>query len=183
MSPDQQITLRLARPEDAGSIALVHIRTWQTAYAGIFPPDKLTALDQDMETSVERWHANLTDPDRLPAFFVAETAGGQIIGFAAAGQQHQGDYPQDAELFLIYILPEYQGKGIGQRLMSASAERLIQLGFTSLILWVLEDNPDSRRFYERLGGRLAGRQSYLRWEHEYQIVAYVWDDLADLLQS
>jgi GNAT superfamily N-acetyltransferase len=173
--------IREAIPQDAPQIASVHIKTWQQAYRHIFPADKLASLDQDHPTRTERWQANIKNPDHLPAFLVAENPDGEIVGIAAAGKQLKEAYPYDAELFLIYILPDYQGKGIGRGLLSATSRKLLQLGFTSLILWVLAENTPGRRFYEKSGGTLVGEDEYLRWDRIHQLVAYGWNSLDTVL--
>jgi len=161
----------------------VHIQTWQTSYAGIFPEEKLANLDQDYDLQVERWKSNISNPDQLPALFVAETEHGTIVGFAGGGQQNNQDHPYDSEIYVIYILPEFQRQGLGQRLMSAAAKKLRDLGYRSLMLWVLRENKESRRFYEKLGGKIAGHDEYLRWNQSHALVAYAWDSLDSLISS
>ena len=51
----------------------------------------------------------------------------------------------------IYLLPEYIGKGIASQLINACIEELEFLGYTEILLWVLEDNLRARRFYEKHG--------------------------------
>lgn len=179
----EQIKIRPAKPADAGEIAKVHIKTWQASYAGIFPEDKLAELNQELQVRTERWYANIVNPDQLPALFVAETENGEIVGFAGGGRQNNPDYPYDSEIYVIYILPEFQRSGLGQRLMSATAGKLQELGYRSLMLWVLLENEESRRFYEKLGGKLAGRDEYLRWDQTHALAAYAWDSLDVLIIS
>jgi ribosomal protein S18 acetylase RimI-like enzyme len=45
---------------------------------------------------------------------------------------------------------------VGTALMAAGIEALRELGYSEVILWVLEDNPRARRFYEREGWALDG---------------------------
>lgn len=177
----EQIKIRPAKSEDAGEIAKVHIETWQASYTGIFPEDKLAELDQEHEVRTERWHANILNPEQMPALFVAETENGKIVGFAGGGKQNNPDYPYDSEIFMIYILPEFQRRGLGQRLMSATAKKLQALGYRSLMLWVLQENEESRRFYEKLGGKFIGRDEYLRWDETHALTAYAWDSLDALI--
>ena len=60
------------------------------------------------------------------------------------------------------------------------AERLLQEGMRSMLLWVLVENPN-RGFYERLGGkRLEEKQITIDGERLTE-VAYGWADLHDLL--
>lgn len=177
----EQINIRPARPTDAGEIAKVHIHTWQASYAGIFPEDKLAELGQEHDIRAERWYANITNPEQLPALFVAETETGKIVGFAGGGRQNNPDYPYDSEIYMIYILPEFQRHGLGKRLMNAAASKLQALGFTSVLLWVLQENEASRQFYEKLGGKQAGRDEYLRWDQTHALAGYAWDSLDSLI--
>jgi GNAT superfamily N-acetyltransferase len=55
------------------------------------------------------------------------------------------------ELYAIYALPEAWGSGAGPALMKAALGALRDRGFATAQLWVLEDNPRARRFYEREG--------------------------------
>jgi len=53
-------------------------------------------------------------------------------------------------LFAIYVLPEEWGSPAGRELMAVAREAL-RAAYPTSILWVLEDNPRARRFYEREG--------------------------------
>ena len=93
------------------------------------------------------------------SYFVAETENGDIVGFANAGPEREGDRIYRGELYAIYILEEYQRIGLGRRLFSSVTRRLLADGFNSMLLWVLEDNRPAIRFYESLGGEQVDRQS------------------------
>jgi ribosomal protein S18 acetylase RimI-like enzyme len=72
-----------------------------------------------------------------------------ILGFAACGESR--DVAGEGELYSIYALPEAWGTGAAPALMAAVRGALRASGFTTASLWVLEDNPRARRFYEREG--------------------------------
>jgi ribosomal protein S18 acetylase RimI-like enzyme len=135
--------VREGTPADAQAVARVHVRAWQTAYAHVFPAERLDAL------SVER----RAEQHREWPPLVAEEAGA-IVGFVSVGTSRDDD--ADGELFAIYVDPEYWGRGVGRELMTAGEERLRELGHADAILWVLEDNPRARRFYDRAGWRHDG---------------------------
>jgi ribosomal protein S18 acetylase RimI-like enzyme len=178
-----EILIREARPEDAAGISTVHIKTWQHAYAAIFPVDKLAGLDHNFDAFVERWESILTDAERFSIVHVAEANDGKIIGFVNATKQLKSAFPQDAEITAIYILPEYHRKGIGRRLFTATAEKLQENGFQSLLLWVLAENSSTRAFYEGMGGRFSGEDEYLRWGKSCPLAAYAWDSLEELTRE
>jgi ribosomal protein S18 acetylase RimI-like enzyme len=72
-----------------------------------------------------------------------------VVGFISVGASR--DNEAGGELFAIYVDPDHWGSGVGRELMAAGEERLRELGHTDVFLWVLEDNPRARRFYERAG--------------------------------
>jgi hypothetical protein len=53
---------------------------------------------------------------------------------------------------------------------------LAEQGHETMIVWVLADNP-ARAFYERLGGRAAGRRAIRVGGALVDEAAYVWNDL------
>lgn len=147
------MNIRKARPADAVAIAGVHTTTWQQAYAHVFPRDALASLD--VESRTELWRRTLEQPPPRPAIFLAERHG-EVVGFASAGSARRDDERGLGELFAIYVLPLAWGSGAADGLMTAVLAALAERGFAEAILWVLEDNPRARRFYERWGWRLDG---------------------------
>jgi GNAT superfamily N-acetyltransferase len=141
------VKVRPARVDDAAAIAETHVRTWQAAYEHVFGAERLAALDLEARTA--NWQRWLRDPEPRWHVFVAEEENGRVVAFATLGEgRERGD---EAELYAIYALPEAWGSGAGPALMAAALEALREDGFRAAILWVLEDNPRARRFYEREG--------------------------------
>ena len=79
---------------------------------------------------------------------VAEVEG-KVVGFVAVGRTH--DLEGDGELYAIYVHPDHWDKGLGAALIEAGEQRLRELGHVGAHLWVLDDNPRARRFYELAG--------------------------------
>ena len=140
--------VRPARREDAAAIADVHVRTWQAAYEHVFGAERLAEIGDGRRAQWERW---LADPPPGWQVFVAEDSE-RVWGFVSVGESR--DEPGKGELFAIYVLPEAWGSGAGSGLMASALEEL--RGYSSAMLWVLEDNPRARRFYEREGWLLDG---------------------------
>jgi len=139
--------VREAVPEDAEAIARVHVRAWQVAYAHAFPPEMLAALDVPSRARAVR--------DRIAAgerILVTE----DVSGFASVGASQDADAEGAGEIFAIYVRPERWGTGAGRALMAACIDTLRAGGFDEAVLWVLEDNPRARRFYERAGWATDG---------------------------
>jgi GNAT superfamily N-acetyltransferase len=54
------------------------------------------------------------------------------------------------------VLPESWGTGVGRALMAETVDRLRSSGFEQAILWMFDDNPRARAFYELAGWHLDG---------------------------
>ena len=70
--------------------------------------------------------------------------GDEVVGFASTGPAREADAV--SELYAIYLLPSAWGTGLATPLAEAALADL-----ADVVVWVLEDNPRARRFYERLG--------------------------------
>ena len=136
--------VRLARGTDSRAIETIRVRGWQTAYRHVFPVDELDALPVDDE----RWRSRLTDPPPGWSTFVVEDGDGRVAGFSSVGPSR--DERGLGELYAIYVDPAAWSTGAGRALIERAEEQL-RAEYDVATLWVLEDNPRARRFYERAG--------------------------------
>jgi GNAT superfamily N-acetyltransferase len=169
--------IRPALPADGPSIAQVHVESWKTTYAGIFPEAVLKGLSVDER--VPFWQATLAAPKQGSVTLVACNLAGTVVGFVHGGQERTGQLGRDGELYAVYLLQAAQRQGIGTLLVRYFAQELRSQGFTSMVVWVLDVNP-SRKFYEALGGEVVARQWIERGGQQYLEVAFGWDDLSML---
>lgn len=174
--------IRQMHIEDIAGIARVHATTWQTTYRGIIPDAYLDAIQ--VEEWQERWIPNLTRPASNKFGYVAENEEtGEIAGFVRGGPTRYPDLPYRGELYAIYILKSYQQHGLGRRLVRALASDLQNAGLSEMLLWVLEANTASRRFYEALGGQFVKTNTFEIGGASINECAYAWTDLSPLLQE
>lgn len=117
--------------------AYVHWQAWHEAYPGLVSQDYLDRLTLERcETMARSWS------DRI---LVAKD-NGRVIGFAGYGDRGD-EAPEIGEVFSMYILSQYYGKGVGQMLMEAVLKQL--KGYRQICLWVLKENRRAIRFYEK----------------------------------
>ena len=133
------VTIRRARPQDAPAMAQVHVAAWRSAYAGILPDAYLEALSATREAaSYER--AILARRGGHAGFVAVadaqEDAAQGIIGFATGGLARRPGLAE-GEVETLYLLDDFRDRGIGRRLMRASASHLASLGVQSAFAWVL----------------------------------------------
>ena len=128
--PDDEgsaIRIRAANAADVRSLARVHVDSWRSTYAGILPARYLTGLSyRDRESF---WEQILTTARPTISKFVAETESGHVVGLASGGPERTGTETYVGGLYLVYLLEEHRRKGLGRRLVSAVADRLLADGF------------------------------------------------------
>lgn len=160
---------------DAAAIARVHVATWRTAYRELLPDDFLRSLDA---TGYEgRWVRAISDPGIR--VYVAED-GDEVVGFASGGRERAGEPQFSGELYALYVLNEAQGHGHGRQLVRAVVDGLRDMQLHDMIVWVLRDNANARRFYERLGGVFVREQAITIASNVLQEVSYGWRRLEDV---
>src|SRR5262249_11553 len=75
-----------------------------------------------------------------------------VVGWISFGDSRDGDAPPAVgEIEAIYVLPSSWSIGIGRGLWEVARTRLLERGFTSVTLWVLEENARARAFYRAAG--------------------------------
>jgi GNAT superfamily N-acetyltransferase len=169
--------IRPATPEDATEIARVNHETWIATYKGILSDEAIKA--HSLEEQVALWQHQLGVFSPSERRFVAEIDG-MIVGYSGGGRNPETGSPFECELFGIYVLGDYQGRGIGHSLIRELAAWLIIKGHTSMLVWILSENP-YRRFYEKLGGLLLDQSREIDYSgKKVSVVCYGWSDLSRL---
>jgi len=168
------ITVRAAAPADAPAIGRIHVESWRETYRGLLSENLLNSVSAVVRAAM--WRGAL-EHERPILLFVAQAPSGKLVGFAGGGSSRTPSLSHDAEVYAMYVLRAAQKRGCGRRLMAALADGLHARGFKSLCLWVLEENANARRFYERLGGTVVGGKTEVDGGYEFKEVAYGWDDL------
>ncbi|MDQ3710854.1 MAG: GNAT family N-acetyltransferase [Acidobacteriota bacterium] len=173
--------IREADKSNAVGIARAQVDAWQTAYKGIVPDDYLASYTY--EKRAERWRQILASQENQENYFpfVAEIKEKRIVGFASAGDVEESIEGFAGELIAIYLLENYQRRGIGKLLVKAIVERFLQQQTTSMLVWVLADNP-FRAFYERLGGEVVSEKQIEIGGASLIAVSYGWKNLDVLLE-
>lgn len=175
MREDQlKITFREATVADALAVAKVHVGSWRESFAGIVPQSFLDKM------SVENRAKAFENGFAFDSYkmFVAETQENGIVGFADFGKTRDNQSKFEAELYAIYLLRDFQRKGIGGKLFDLGVKYLVANNMNSLSLTALEASP-YKRFYEKMGGRLIERKTTNIEKKRYITVVYGWNKLVE----
>ena len=140
------IIKQMETDEEIKGKAFVHWKAWQEAYPGMIRKEYLDRLTIDKcEQIAFNWKDGL---------LIAKD-GERVAGFVGYGHREE-DPPEVGEVFALYTLSEYYGKGVGFLLMKAALDRLSN--YTEICLWTLKKNRRAIRFYQKFGFISDGRE-------------------------
>jgi GNAT superfamily N-acetyltransferase len=174
-----QLNIRPAEAGDAVALASVNHETWLATYRGIL--DAATVEARSLEDEVRLWQDLLTERSPSQQRFVA-LEGDRVVGYCGGGRNADTRSPFPAELFGIYVLPGWQSKGVGKKLLGTLAQWLRLQGWSSMQVWVLERNP-FRRFYETCGASLLDQTRDVDYGGKrLTVLSYGWTELDKLTE-
>ena len=172
----ENILYRTATAADALAVAQVHVESWRKSFAGIVPQEFMDNLT--VEKREQAFSQRFDEADYK--MFVAETAPDGIIGFADFGKARESGFGFEAELYAIYLLAEFQGKGIGENLFRLCQKAMIDEKINSMYLMALAVSP-YKSFYEKMGGQVVGTGNHFQALVEFETVIYGWNNLRESL--
>ena len=166
------VSFREATIADCVAVARVHVQSWRESFAGIVPH---TFLDKmSVEKRAKAFEKGFSAP--IYRMYAAEVPQRGIVGFADFGEAREDMDGYEGELYAIYLLPEFQRKGIGERLFNLGVGFLKGGGKDSMYLLALAVSP-YRSFYEKMGGQIVGRKQVEIEGRLYDELVYGWADL------
>ncbi|MGW0649075.1 N-acetyltransferase family protein [Streptomyces umbrinus] len=155
-SPTPTLRIREMALADCPRVAEIRVRGWQTAYRGMMPQAYLDGLDPAED--VVRLRARFEGAGEGVMSLVAEWDG-EVVGWACHGPYREGEVrTADAELYAIYVAPDRLARGVGRALLRESVARCTAAGHGRMLLWVLRENTNARRFYEKAGFAADGAE-------------------------
>ena len=175
----EPVLIRPARPSDVKSIARIHVDGWRTAYGGFIPASYLDLLNYEEDSTSFRQWLFQSSPAPSSQVAISESA---VIGFAVAGPNtDEATNTYDAEIHKLFVRPEFQGQGVGRRLLHAVCFDLLQHGHRSVVLWAYSA-ARSAVFYQELGGEVVFHTCQKAGDKELQVLVFGWS-IRDLLQK
>lgn len=145
-------TVGIPRAAEAEALARVHVRGWEVAYGHLLAGEQWFGQEaiRRRTTQWTRWLTPSTGGNDDGTYRVGRDAEGSVIGLAASWPPRDPPPAPPRELSVLYIDEAWFGTGLGRVL----AEAILEGGPASV--WVAEENPRARRFYEKLGFTLDG---------------------------
>ena len=127
----------------------VHWQTWREAYDDLLPAE----FQETITLERCRFFSQKYTENTLIAI-----DGMKVVGFISYGN-FRDETIQAGEIMALYILKDYYGKGIAQKLVKAALNALDH--FSEIFLWVLKDNKRAIAFYQKMGFTFDGQEKML----------------------
>lgn len=146
------ILIRPSLMSDYGQVHTILRTTWLDTYQSFVPEaDLLWYLEK--EYSQEKYRRILLDPDSqaLLALVNDQPAGWMRIRFP----------PEYLNIVSLYILPQFQGCGIGSRFLTMANTTAQQRQYQYITLGVMSDNLKSKNWYEHQGFRFTTEEPFI----------------------
>jgi GNAT superfamily N-acetyltransferase len=179
--------VRAAMPDDAPALGRVQVEAWLSAHRGQMPDAAWQKRVDEWtpDVSARAWARLLTeqadgDPARV-VLLIAEGDNGDPFGLVLGTEAEDDTSGSTAQIDALYVLPAFQGQGIGRWLLQQAATELATLGFSSLNIGVLTANLPARRFYEVMGGHEIGQRMFDEEGDLQPETVYAWPDIAALI--
>jgi len=141
---------RIARPNDASAVGLVQAAVWRAAYGAVLPQEVIDRFDASSFAGV--WRDSLTTPPSPRHVLLVSCTGEQVVGFAAVGPSIDRDAAETSgEVLALGVHPNARRSGHGSRLLNAAVDTLRDKGFSSMCVWLLARDEDTRVFLTAAG--------------------------------
>lgn len=167
----ENIIVRNIEEKDIEAVVDIQIAGWKNAYKGIIEQDFLDSMNRD-----ERIKKIKTTYKDSP--FVVAEINNEIVGFCRYYYNviSKDGESYDAEIMALYVKPDLKGNGIGKSLINYVKNDMKQHGKSKMILWCLKENCPSRKFYEKMGGKLIECEHYAEFGgKKYAEVGFGYD--------
>lgn len=149
--------IREKKYEDIPEFINLVNKVWDETYRGIVDDEFLDNMPNTVEERIKKGQAKFySNPDTN---FVMEDDG-KLIGFSSVGKAQDEEKKDAGEIFSLYLLKKYHGKGIGKELYNNSMNKLKELGYKEYVIGCLDGNP-TNEFYKHMGGKLY-KKTYKR---------------------
>lgn len=138
------INIRIANEKDFELIRFILKETWLDTYSKFIPEEDLLFYLNETYND-ERLIALLKNPDTK--IYIAE------VNHDAAGLMRISENKIQKRFYLnsLYVLPKYQGFGVGRKLTSLAEDTALSLKYDKLWLGVMEQNTDAINWYKKNG--------------------------------
>lgn len=165
------IKIRDIKKEDIPQVVDIQISGWKTAYKGIIDDKYLENMNPEEKIKMRQ-------KDYTENRFIVAELNNEVVGFCRYTDNinKTPETPEaDCELRAIYVKPELKHNGIGRKMFEYAVNEFKNLGKRKMVIWCLKDNESSKKFYEKMGGKIIKERLIHIGNTDYEEVAIEYD--------
>lgn len=104
----------------------------------------------------ELYEQNMSCKDRL---ILGAFAGDRLVGTVGFFRYHHQKTRHKGMIWGVFVHPDYQGQGLGTKLMQKMLERVLEMnGLDIILIGYTEGNEAAQKLYQKLGFKVFGRE-------------------------
>lgn len=158
---------------DISFVVDINIQMWRKTYKEIINEEVFVMREKNREISINIIKEKLESKDN---FYKVVSIDNKIVGFISYGKNRDMGEDNLGEIYAIYILEEFHKKGIGKKLLSYAKDDLKEKGYSSLVIWTLEENKN-REFYEKIGGKEFSNRQIDIFGQKIKEIGYLYKNI------
>jgi GNAT superfamily N-acetyltransferase len=139
-----EVSFVFAKPKEAHLLSEFRQKVWATTYRGIYPDKLIDEFDYEFHNIKNLFMIN---SEEFSVYFIF--AENEIAGYLIL-QHKKPLYVQS-----LYLLPEFQRKGIGRKTFEFIRENCRKEGRKKFYLGCHPENKNALAFYEKMGGAIT----------------------------
>lgn len=150
------MTLEIIRATEtaADDMGYVHAASWQAAYKDLISEEILETFTPENRAEIFR-DAIRNRPEEYYLFKIDE----KPAGLAMLNKSHEPEASSlDGEIYGFYFVPDYWGQRYTHEAFQFSIDRLFEIGYENIFIWVLQDNIRAQRFYRKFNFEPDGKE-------------------------
>lgn len=154
--------IRDLEEKDFKAVCEIVNRNWMNVYNGYVNP-----LLLNENGCKERSERLIKDFNSHRFFEYVWEEKGEIAAMMSIGDTEDEDKNGAFELWRLYVHPNYQGKGIGSKLIALAEKQAKLKGYSEIVIWAFRENHKGVKFYQKQGYELNKEkfldEPYLTW--------------------
>ncbi|MBE6599163.1 MAG: GNAT family N-acetyltransferase [Ruminococcaceae bacterium] len=152
---------------DLDDMVRIHCAAWERAYGEFMDGNFICRKNL---TRRAKWEGILAEPHNKH-YIIREN--GEAVGMISVDLPREDGDGDTYELFGLYLLPEHEGKGAGRAAVSFAEEKIREMGYGKVSLWILEPNKHAAGFFRHLGFIPDGTKKVSYYDRPITLIRYI----------
>ena len=142
--------IRLANEKDCDNLSRLKQRVWSETYRGIYSDEKIDNFDYQKNS--EKF-LNIVNNPNIELYVVEDN--NKLVGYMDCGTPFRPYKDFKQEIGLLYLLKDYQRKGIGKELFNIAVNKIKENSYNEFFVCCNKYNVNAQEFYKKMGGVIA----------------------------